>query len=1167
MVIDDGRIVFSHLHCHTKYSIQDAMPSHKDYVDAIYQQNQTSTAYYCNGFAATDHGVIYGLVKQYNACNKPDHKERITKAIYGCEVYHCVDLKNNPDNHRFHLVLLAATQEGLENLYQIVSHAGLHTYKGRQKTFPITDMQFMKDHGKGIIALTACVGGIVPQAILNGQDADAIKYIQAFESYFDEVYLEVQPYEFPEQLLVNERLVDIAAQTGRKLVMTSDSHYISTTDRKYHNILKDICHQLKFQNDAHLYSPEEMETYCMKHGIPLDCIENTGEIAAKCNVDPKPKDHMALLPKFPCPEGHDEASYLRNLSYEMLQKKVMKTGMSYPDLKKYFKQMAYELEIICNAGFAGYFLILWDWFKWCRENDILCGPGRGSAAGSIVSYALNITTVDPIKNGFFFERFLNPGRVEFPDIDTDIPRSKRAEAIAYLQGKYGADNVSQIITFGEYKLKNTIKAIMSHLNCPYQEGNEITRDIPDMVDGHAVNYDLIEDVHDNPDSDKYATMTDKEKAQLSNIYNKLQELFRKYPIVYAGIKNVCGCIASTGIHAGGVVVCREPINHHCGVINGGDTAVLPLIQWEMTDLDFSGFLKIDALGLKTLDVISECMKLSNLGYDWYDSEDYTDADVYTMLRNGETTDIFQMSTFTPTTMLVDFDTHTIDDICAVNAGNRPGPLEKDLTTGKSMVDTYAERIKTKSVDSIHPDIDPILKKTMGCVWYQEHCIEIGKVIAGYDAGAADLRVRKTLGKKLKKKIPEIRNEFIYGKQSKYDEDHNVIGISEEDSPYCEGGLARGYSEELCNHLFDVMEAFAKYSFNRSHAFCYAVIAYKTAWLSYHYPLEFAVANCTVNEDSDNVTATLNLAKKRKISILPPDINKSGTGFTIDNGAIRYGLKAIKGLGAAALIFLDNYRKADSKPFTDFDDFYNRISDGSNPVVIQLIANLRKQTGKNSNNPIKKDVYVSLILSGAFDFCNSNRYELLFHYIWDIRKENSVKVMDTDMVLISKQLAADEYKRKVKLALEKFYMGGYISEHPLDPFPYEDIDSAAENQVVRTTGIVKDVAMKFTKKGSEFMSLKITTKDDIERTVNVFSDKITEELRTNVKRNSIVIVTGKVSKKFNNINASRVSIVAFRKQQNAIDTEDIDIPSNTVSSDNLVDSLMKPVQDVGYGNVF
>lgn len=707
---------------------------------------------------------------------------------------------------------------------------------------------------------------------------------------------------------------------------------------------------------------------------------------------------------------------------------------------------------------------------------------------------------------------------------------------------------------------------MSHLGCPYQEGNEVTKDIPDMVDGHAVNYDLIEDVHNNPDSDKYITMTDKEKAQLDRIYDKLQDLFRKYPIVYAGIKNVCGCLASTGIHAGGVVVCREPINHHCGVIDGGDTAVLPLIQWEMSDLDFSGFLKIDALGLKTLDVISECMKLAGLGYDWYDSEDYVDDDVYAMLRNGETTDIFQMSTFTPTAMLADFNAHTIDDICAVNAGNRPGPLEKDLVTGKSMVDIYAERIKTKTIESIHPDIDPILEKTMGCIWYQEHCITIGKIIAGYDAGAADLRVRKTLGKKLKKKIPEIRNEFIYGKGSVYDEDHNVIGMSQEDSPYCEGGLARGYSQELCDKLFDNMEAFAKYSFNRSHAFCYAVIAYKTAWLSYHYPLEFAVANCTINEDSENVTATLNLAKKRKIQILPPDINKSGVGFTIDNGAIRYGLKAIKGVGAAALSFLRNYRDVDATPFTDFDDFYNRISDNSNPTVANLIDELRNQTGKQSNNPIKKDVYIALILSGAFDYAEPNRYKVLYHYIVDIRREKEVKVMDTPMVMISQQLAGDDYKRKTKLALEKFYMGGYISEHPLDPFPYEDVDSAVEDQVVRTTAIVRNVAMKFTKRGSEFMSLKVTAKDDIERTVNVFSDKITKELRDNIKKNSIVIITGKVSKKFNNINASSVSIVSFKRQAKAIDTEDIEI-QETVSPDNLVDSMMKPVQDVGYGSVF
>ena len=1132
-------IEFAHLHCHTKYSIQDAMPSHKAYVDAIYEQNQNSTKYHCIGYAATDHGNIFGLVKHYNACNNPDHKERKTKAMYGCEVYHCLDVDNNPNKDRFHLVLIATNQEGLTNLYEIVSHAGMHVIHGRTKDFPVTDLKFMSQHGKGIIALTACVAGIVPQCIINGQDKDALMYIDELDNIFDDVYLEVQPHDFAEQLLVNSKLVNISAQTGYKLVMTSDSHYINASDNKYHDILKNMCHQKLFTTNNHLFTPEEMEDYCIAHGIPTECISNTAEIANKCDVDPKPKDHNALLPIFPCPEGYNEATYLRKLSFEKLQRKIIKKQIQDP--VKYIRQMNYELEIICNAGFAGYFLILWDWFEWCRQNDILCGPGRGSAAGSVISYALNITKVDPIKNGFFFERFLNPGRLEFPDIDTDIPRSRRADAIKYLLSKYGQQNVSQIITFGQYKLKNTIKSIMSFLGCPFQEANEVTKDIPDLVDGHTVTYDLIEDVTNNPDSEKYVTMTDREKAGLAKNYQKLQEIFQKYPIVYAGVQNICGCISNTGIHAGGVIISNKPINQNAAIIKGGDTAVLPLIQFEMCDLDFFGFLKIDVLGLKTLDVIQKAMQLSGLGYDWYDSEDFSDPNVYTMLRNGETTDVFQMSSYTPTSMLADFDAHTIDDICAVNAGNRPGPLEKDLPTGKSMVDLYIERKKTGVIDSIHPDIDPILADTMGCIWYQEHCMAIGRVMAGYDLSGADSRIRKTLGKKLKKKIPEIKNEFIYGKASEYDEDHNVIGIKDEPSPYCVGSLARGYSKELSEKVFESMEAFAKYSFNKSHSFCYAVIGYKTAYLSCYHPAEFAVANCTVNEDQEAITATLSLAKRRKIEVLPPDINNSQVGFSLDNGRIRYGLKAIKGVGSSVLNFIGKYKVLDPVPFKDFDDYYRRIHDSNNSAVITLINELRQSTGKNSPNPMKKDVEVALILSGAFDYCEQNRYKLLNHYLTVIKKEKEIKLMGNEKAT-PLPLDEKEYKRKTKLALEKYYMGSYISEHPLDPFPYADFESAQENEEIKTSGIVTSLVSKLTKRGKEYLTIKFKAKDDIERTVNVFNTDLAVSLKQDIKKNQIIIIKGKVSKKYNNINASSVKAVAFKKQ--SIDVEDIEIDDRT-----------------------
>lgn len=703
---------------------------------------------------------------------------------------------------------------------------------------------------------------------------------------------------------------------------------------------------------------------------------------------------------------------------------------------------------------------------------------------------------------------------------------------------------------------------MSFLNCPFQESNEVTRDIPDLVDGHTVTYDLIEDVANNPDSSKYVTMTDREKAGLAKNYKKLKALFQKYPIIYAGIQNLCGCISSTGIHAGGVIISNKPINENAAIIDGGDTAVLPLIQFEMSDLDFFGFLKIDVLGLKTLDVIQKAMQLSGLSYDWYDSEDFSDDAVYEMLRNGETTDVFQMSSFTPTTMLADFDAHTIEDICAVNAGNRPGPLEKDSVTGKSMVDLYIERKKTGVIDSINPDIDPILKNTMGCIWYQEHCMAIGQVMAGYDLSGADSRIRKTLGKKLKEKIPEIKNEFIYGKASEYDEDHHVIGIKDEPSPYCVGSLARGYSKELSEKIFDSMEAFAKYAFNKSHAFCYAVVAYKTAYLSYHYPAEFAVANCTVNEDQEAITATLSLAKKRKIEVLPPDINNSQVGFSLDNGRIRYGLKAIKGVGSSVLNFIGRYKVLDPKPFKDFDDYYNRIHDVSNSAVITLLNELRQKTGKNSPNPMKKDVEIALILSGAFDYCESNRYKLLNHYLVTIKNEKEVKLMGSKTPT-PLPLPPKDFKRKVKLALEKYYMGSYISEHPLDPFPYADFEAAQENEEIKTSGIVTSLISKLTKKGKEYLSIKFKTKDDIERTVNVFNTELALSLKQSIKKNQIIIVKGKVSKKYNNINASSVKPVAFKRQ--SIDTEDIEIEDRAQEKQGAPQIPVS--QPVEYGSIF
>ena len=1145
---------FAYLHNHTKFSIQDAMPSPKDYVDKIYQINQTSADYECVGVALTDHGNISVLPKQYNACLKPDDKNRTIKPVFGCEVYHCLDVNKNASGDRFHLVLLATSEEGLENLYQITSHGGMHLIKGKIKNFPVTDLKFMKQHGKGIICLTACVAGMVPQYIINGQENEAIDMLLELNACFDEVYLEVQPLDFPEQLLVNEAMVRLSQRLGLKLAMTCDTHYIEKTDKQYHDLFKEISHQKPFTTENYLRTPEEMEQFCITNNIPLEAITNTADIVDKCNVDPKPKDHRGLLPIYPCPEGHDESSYLRELSIQCLQEKIIKKKITEPS--KYIKEILYELDVICNAGFAGYFLILWDWFKWCREHDILMGPGRGSAAGSIISYVLDITKVDPIKNEFYFERFLSPERLEFPDVDSDVPRDKRAEAINYLLSKYGKENVSQIVTFGEYKVKNTIKAVLSKYNCPIKDANTITKSLPDMIDGKPVTFDLLEDRHNNPDD--YDGWEDNDLKILDKAWEVLSDVFVKYPQVYDALKHISGCYNNTGIHAGGVIICNKPISHNGQIMMGSETAVLPILQFEMGDLDFFGFLKIDVLGLKTLDTIKYTMELANLDYDWYDSEDYNDAEVYRMLREGDTTDVFQMARYSPTKMIADFNVNDIDGLCAVNAGNRPGPLEKDKETNKSMVDLYADHVKTNTPEDWgNKDVNEILKKTYGCIWYQEHCMMLGRVMAGYSMGGADSRIRKVLGKKKVKMIPEIKNEFIFGKKSIFDENHNVIGISEEPSDYCEGALARGYDLDLCEKIFDNMAAFAKYSFNKSHSFCYGVLAYKTAWLSYHYPIEFAIANCTINEKEEDIISTLANARKRKIRILPPDINKSNVNFSNDNGAIRYGLKAIKGVGSRVIDFLRDYKTFDTVPFASIDDFYTRVHDNNNQVVNMLVNNIQQQTGKASPNPLKKDVEIALILSGCFDFQEPNRFKLVNHYINNIRKEKltSIKIMGEDT---SFPLNEKKFDSKQKLALEKYYMGAYISEHPLDKFPYVDLDSAKEGEKVRIGGIVTGVTKKQTKTGKDYLVIKFKGKDDIERSTNMFNETKVKSLEQDLKKNQIIVVTGTFSQQWHNINAVDIKIQIDKKQmlqqepiqintvQNTIPNVAPDIPMSTVS---------------------
>lgn len=713
--------------------------------------------------------------------------------------------------------------------------------------------------------------------------------------------------------------------------------------------------------------------------------------------------------------------------------------------------------------------------------------------------------------------FLTEERLEFPDVDSDVSRDDRPRAIQYLLSRYGSDHVSQIITFTEYKLKNTIKAVNTAYGfIPPAEINEITTKIPSLINGEGASYNLIQDIATNPD--QYPDISTQEYNMCKQIMKMLGDLFTKYPQIYQAVTNLNGAISGQGIHAGGVVVAGKPLHENLPIMHAKPgAAVLPITQISMEDLDFFKALKIDVLGLQTCTVIYKAMQLAGLPWEWYDNEDFTDQGVFEMLRRGETTDVFQMAKHTPRQMIKDFKCDSLEVLTAINAGNRPGPLAKiDELGGKSMVELYAERTRDpRLIPSIDPRIDEIFAETKGCLWYQEQCQKLGMVMAGYSLGMADLRIRKVLAKKKLKEIPALRNEFIYGKKTLYDEDGNAIGISEENSPLCVGAVNNGFSEEVAKEIFGIMEKFALYAFNKSHSCAYAAISYKTAWLSYHYPVEYAVACMSIYHDKEKILATLVNCRKRGIKILPPDINKSEVGFTVEvlpNGekAIRFGLAAIHKVGEKAVEFLMKVRQVVG-PVSSYDEYYTKYHD---PAVVQpFLDEMSQEAGKRATNPLKKDVDVALILSGCFDEFEENRYKLHNHYMGNIRRGKDkgwAPYVETD------------YIRKVKLALEKEYMGTYVSEHPLEPFPYVNLSTASNNQFVETAGQILDIKKVKGKRG-EFGKVKIETKDGTE-TMTMLFDPAWSKYKSILKKGEICVFSGRFNEQYNNIAVDRVQPV-------------------------------------------
>ena len=847
---------FTHLHVHTEYSLLDGSNKINEYVSRVKELGMKSAA-------RTDHGVMFGCIDFYKAA-----KAAGIKPILGCEVYVAPGSrfdkeKGKEEDRYYHLVLLAETQEGYQNLIKIVSYGFVDGFYYK----PRVDMELLEQYHEGIIALSACLAGEVARNLARGFYEEGKEAALRYEKIFGKgnFFLELQDHGIPEQRQVNHELIRMSRETGIELVATNDVHYTYSSDAEAHDIL--LCVQtgksLKDENrmryeGGQYYVKSEEE---MRRLFPYapEAIENTGKIAERCNVEIE--FGVTKLPKFDVPDGYTAWEYLNKLCFEGLDKR-------YTDNKEELKKrLNYELGVIKDMGYVDYFLIVWDFIRYAREQGIMVGPGRGSAAGSLVSYTLGITKLDPIKYDLLFERFLNPERVSMPDIDVDFCFERRQEVIDYVVEKYGKDQVVQIVTFGTMAARGVIKDVGRVMDVPYVQCDTIAKMIP-----QELNITIDKAMKANPELKKIYE-TDETVRKLIDMSRRLEGLPRH-----------------TSMHAAGVVISQKPVMEYVPLSRGSDGSLVT--QFTMTTLEELGLLKMDFLGLRTLTVIQNAEKLvrrdKGIELDM-DKIDYEDKKVYGMLGAGKTEGVFQLESTGMKNFMKELKPGNLEDIIAGLSLYRPGPM-----------DFIPQYIKGKNnPDEIHydcPELEPILKATYGCIVYQEQVMQIVRSLGGYTLGRSDL-VRRAMSKKKASVMEKERQNFVYGNE-------------EEGVPGC---IHRGISEKTANKIYDDMIDFAKYAFNKSHAAAYAVVSYQTAFLKYYYPVEYMAALMTsVIHNPSKVAEYILSSRKMQIEILPPDINFGESEFSADHGAIRYGLSAIKSLGVPMIRAIVEERKENGK---------------------------------------------------------------------------------------------------------------------------------------------------------------------------------------------------------------------------------------------------------------
>ena len=966
---------FTHLHLHTGYSLLDGSSKIPELVRRVKELGMDACA-------ITDHGVMYGVIEFYKAC-----KAEGIKPIIGCEVYVApgsrFDKGKEKSAERYnHLILLAENDTGHKNLMKLVSRGFTEGFYYK----PRVDYELLSEYHEGIIASSACLAGIVPTKLRNGDYEGAKAEAMRLQEIFGEnnFFLELQDHGLSEQKFVNQGLMRISSETGIPLVATNDCHYLYKEDAEAHDVL--ICIQTQknvYDEDRMKYeggqfyvkSPEEMEE--VFHYIP-EAIHNTEEIARRCNVEIEfGKYH---LPQYPVPEGYTSLSYLNKLCEDGFKKRY--EGATEATETMLRERLKYETDTITSMGFVDYFLIVWDYINFAKENHIAVGPGRGSAAGSIVAYCLGITGVDPIRYNLLFERFLNPERVTMPDIDVDFCVLRRQEVIDYVTEKYGREKVVQIVTFGTMAAKMVIRDVGRALDLPYSFCDKVAKMIPNELKMNIDKALLI-----NPDL-KRLYDEDEEAKKLIDLSRRLEGLPRH-----------------TSIHAAGVVISKREVDRYVPVSTSSDGAVTT--QYTMETIEQLGLLKMDFLGLRNLTVIEKAVELVNrnrkkAGRDELDIEkiDMEDKNIYLMISEGRTEGVFQLESPGMTSFMKKLRPDNIEDIIAGISLYRPGPMD--------FIDDYINgKRNAATIEYDCEELVPILKSTYGCIVYQEQVMQIVRDLAGYSYGQSDL-LRRAMSKKKDSVMKEERKNFVYGDESK--------GI-----PGC---VANGVSEQVANKIYDKMIDFAKYAFNRSHAAAYAFITYQTAYLKYYYPKEYMAALLTsVMSNTGKVSEYILSGKEMGIAILPPDVNEGEGNFTAASGGIRYGMSAIKGLGENVTDAIVRDRE-ERGPYKSLTDLIERLAGSINKKGLEALIKSGALDGLSGSRREKMAVYEQVLDSISHEKHSKMAGQLS---LFDIAPKDDLSALEVKMPELG------EFDVETKLAFEKEMLGVYLSGHPLESY--------------------------------------------------------------------------------------------------------------------------------------